>query len=60
MKWTILVLRDIGGYGRARFSQLAKVLPSIPPKILAARLKQLEQEGLHKEACREEHSPEDH
>jgi DNA-binding HxlR family transcriptional regulator len=46
MKWTILVLRDIGGYGRARFSQLAKTLPRIPRKILAARLKQLEQEGL--------------
>jgi DNA-binding HxlR family transcriptional regulator len=44
-KWTILVLRDIGGYGRARFSQLTKALPSVPPKVLAARLKQLEQEG---------------
>jgi DNA-binding HxlR family transcriptional regulator len=44
-KWTILVIRDIGVYGRDRFSRLLKSLPGIPPKVLAARLKQLEQEG---------------
>lgn len=44
-KWTFLILRDIGGYDRDRFSKLTKALPSIPPKVLAARLKQLEQGG---------------
>ena len=44
-KWTIQIIRDIGVYERDRFSLLLKSLPSIPPKILATRLKQLEQQG---------------
>ena len=44
-KWTILVIRDIGIYGRDRFNRLLKSLPGIPPKVLATRLKQLELEG---------------
>jgi DNA-binding HxlR family transcriptional regulator len=44
-KWTIPIIRDIGVYDRDRFSLLLKSLPSIPPKILATRLKQLEQQG---------------
>jgi len=43
-KWTILILRDIGGYGVDRFSRLVKSLPGIPPKVLATRLKELEKE----------------
>ena len=43
-KWTIIILRDIGGYGVDRFSRLVKSLPGIPPKVLATRLKDLEQE----------------
>ena len=44
-KWTIPIIRDIGVYDRDRFSLLLKSLSSIPPKILATRLKQLEQQG---------------
>jgi len=44
-KWTILIIRDIGVYGRDRFSRLLKTLPHIPPKMLATRLKELEAEG---------------
>ena len=44
-KWTILIIRDIGVYGRDRFNRLLKTLPGIPPKVLATRLKELEQEG---------------
>jgi len=44
-KWTILIVRDIGVYGRDRFIRLLKSMPAIPPKVLASRLKQLEQEG---------------
>jgi DNA-binding HxlR family transcriptional regulator len=44
-KWTIPIIRDIGVYDRDRFSLLLKSLPNIPPKILATRLKQLEQQG---------------
>ena len=45
-KWTILIIRDIGVYGRDRFNRLLRTLPGIPPKVLAMRLKELEQEGL--------------
>lgn len=44
-KWTIPIIRDIGVYGRERFSYLLKSLPSVPPKVLATRLKQLEKDG---------------
>ena len=45
-KWTILILRDIAMYKRDRFNLLLRSLPSIPPKVLATRLKQLEHEEL--------------
>ncbi len=44
-KWTILIIRDIGIYGRDRFNLLLRSIPRIPPKMLATRLGQLEQEG---------------
>ncbi len=44
-KWAILVIRDIGVYGRDRFSLLLKTLSGIPPKVLATRLRELEQDG---------------
>jgi DNA-binding HxlR family transcriptional regulator len=47
-KWTIVIIRDIGVYGRDRFNLLLKSLAGIPPKVLATRLKQLEQEGFVK------------
>ena len=39
------IIRDIGAYGVDRFNRLQKSLPGIPSKVLATRLKQLEQEG---------------
>jgi len=47
-KWTLLIIRDISIYGRDRFNLLLKSLPGIPPKVLATRLKQLEEQGLVK------------
>ncbi len=44
-KWTIAIIRDIGAYGVDRFSGLLRSLSGIPPKVLATRLKRLEQEG---------------
>ena len=44
-KWAMLIIRDIGVYGIDRFNQLLKSLSGIPEKILATRLKQLEQGG---------------
>jgi DNA-binding HxlR family transcriptional regulator len=56
-KWTILILRDIGMYGRDRFHLLMKSLPSIPQKMLATRLKQLEQEGFIKKRVEKTNPP---
>jgi DNA-binding HxlR family transcriptional regulator len=44
-KWTMAIIRDIGAYGVDRFSGLLRSLPGISPKVLATRLKQLENEG---------------
>jgi DNA-binding HxlR family transcriptional regulator len=44
-KWTMAIIRDIGAYGVDRFSGLRRSLAGIPPKVLATRLKQLENEG---------------
>ena len=45
-KWSLLILRDISSYKVDRFSRLLESLPGIPPKVLATRLKELQQEGL--------------
>lgn len=44
-KWTTLVLRDLLG-GKKRYSELQRSLKGISPRLLAARLKALEQQGL--------------
>jgi DNA-binding HxlR family transcriptional regulator len=44
-KWTMAIIRDIGAYGVDRFSRLLESLHGIPSKVLATRLKQLEEEG---------------
>ncbi len=44
-RWTLLIIRDLF-FGRTRFSQLRHSTPSPPPKLLAERLKRLEQQGL--------------
>jgi DNA-binding HxlR family transcriptional regulator len=45
-KWTLVILRDIRDYGVDRFNRLLESLPGISPRVLATRLKQLEQGGL--------------
>jgi DNA-binding HxlR family transcriptional regulator len=44
-KWTTLVLRDLLG-GKKRYSALQRSLAGISPRLLAARLKALEEQGL--------------
>ncbi|WP_280275304.1 helix-turn-helix domain-containing protein [Nocardia wallacei] len=44
-RWTLLILRDLL-VGPRRYSDLARGLPGIPSKLLATRLKELEQDGL--------------
>ncbi len=44
-KWTTLILRDLLD-GKKRFSELQKSLEGVSPKVLSARLKFLESEGI--------------
>ena len=45
-KWTMLVLRDIAMRDMGRFSQLMRSIPGITPRMLSARLKELENQGM--------------
>jgi DNA-binding HxlR family transcriptional regulator len=44
-KWTTLIVRDLMG-GKKRYSELQRSLSCISPRLLAARLRLLEQHGL--------------
>ena len=44
-RWTLLIVRDLF-LGQRRFSELLASLPGIPPRLLSARLKRLEQHRL--------------
>ena len=46
-KWTTLIIRDLLG-GKKRYSELQRSLANISPKLLAARLRMLEQSKLIK------------
>lgn len=47
-KWTIVILLEIykGKSNAKRYSEIKNKIPDITPKILSARLKELEKEGL--------------
>lgn len=45
-KWTMLVLRDIAMRDMGRFSQLMKSIPGITPRMLSARLRDLQKHGM--------------
>jgi DNA-binding HxlR family transcriptional regulator len=49
-RWTMLILLELykGEAGTRRYSELKRGLPDITPKMLSARLKELEKEGLVK------------
>ena len=44
-KWTLLILHNLMD-GPRRFGELARLIPGSTPKILTARLRELEQLGL--------------
>ena len=44
-KWTTRIVRDLL-QGKKRYSELMQSIPGISPKVLAARLRLLEQQGL--------------
>jgi DNA-binding HxlR family transcriptional regulator len=45
-KWTLHVLRDIAMRDMGRYSQLMRGIPGITPRMLSARLRELEKEGM--------------
>jgi DNA-binding HxlR family transcriptional regulator len=45
-KWTLLILRDLAFLKLSRFSQLQKNNPGLTPRVLARRLREMEDEGL--------------
>jgi DNA-binding HxlR family transcriptional regulator len=44
-KWTTLIVRDLLG-GKKRYAELARSLSGISPKVLSARLDELEASGI--------------
>jgi DNA-binding HxlR family transcriptional regulator len=44
-KWTLFILWDLGAYKVRRFNELMRLLPGVAPKVLSARLKELEGSG---------------
>ncbi|SNY62948.1 winged helix-turn-helix transcriptional regulator [Paractinoplanes atraurantiacus] len=45
-RWTTPILWALHEYGRQRFGELERLLPTITPKVLTQRLRQLERDGL--------------
>ena len=45
-RWTTPILWTLNEFGRQRFVELERRLPTITPKVLTQRLRQLERDGL--------------
>jgi DNA-binding HxlR family transcriptional regulator len=45
-RWTTPILWALAHHGRLRFNELQRAVPSITPKVLTQRLRQLERDGL--------------
>ncbi|MCL7492268.1 helix-turn-helix transcriptional regulator [Streptomyces sp. MCA2] len=45
-RWTTPILWVLDHHGRLRFNELQRHLPTITPKVLTQRLRQLERDGL--------------
>ena len=50
-RWTALVLRELL-CGTTRFNDLRRGVPRMSPTLLSKRLKELEQAGVDRDACR--------
>ncbi|WP_234972651.1 winged helix-turn-helix transcriptional regulator [Salimicrobium salexigens] len=49
-KWKLIILCHVGLKGTKRFGELRKLIPSITKKMLAAQLREMEEDGLmHRE-----------
>ena len=45
-KWTVMILREMAMQSAERFSELLRSIDGLTPRILSARLKELEGEGI--------------
>lgn len=45
-RWTTPIVWVLEHHGRLRFNELQRLVPSITPKVLTQRLRQLERDGL--------------
>lgn len=45
-KWTMLVLEELAGVDRLRFTQIGRQVPGISQKMLTQTLRQMERDGL--------------
>lgn len=45
-RWTTPILWTLNEAGRQRFTEIARSIPTITPKVLTQRLRQLERDGL--------------
>ena len=45
-KWTLLILRDMAFLNLTRFGQILRNNPGLTPRVLARRLRQMQEEGL--------------
>lgn len=55
-RWTLLIVRDLLR-GRTRFAEFRESVEGIPPSVLSARLKLLEQEGIVRRRFYTQHPP---
>jgi DNA-binding HxlR family transcriptional regulator len=45
-KWALIILTDVGLRGVDRFSEILRTNPSLSPRILSLRLRELEEAGM--------------
>jgi len=55
-RWTLLIVRDLLR-GRTRFADFRQSVEGIPPSVLSARLKLLEEQGIVRRRFYSEHPP---
>ena len=56
-KWTLLLIRDIGLFGKHRNKDFQSAAEGIPSNILADRLRRLVERGLAEKRLYQEHPP---
>ena len=56
-RWALLILRNLHTKEAVRFNELKKLMPGISSTVLAARLLEMEREGLISKKCIRKYHP---